>query len=712
MRFFKKLKKKLDYLNEEQIAQVERAFLTAEEAHKKQKRRTGEAYITHPVAVTAILADMHLDPESLMAALLHDVIEDTTMSKDVLAKKFGKSVAELVDGVTKLTQIEFKTRAEAQAEYFRKMVLAMAKDIRVIIVKLADRLHNMRTIQHLDREQQRRIATETLDIFAPIAHRLGMHDVSIELEDLALSACYPQRFRVIKEAITRARGNRKEILSSIHKTIKKGLSRSDIQDFELSGREKHIYGIYKKMKEKHIPFSQIMDVYAFRITVSTIDDCYRILGIVHSLYKPLPERFKDYIAIPKANAYQSLHTTLFGPYGVPIEIQIRTREMDLRANSGIASHWLYKANENDLSFSQIRAQQWVKSLIEMQQRTGSSLEFVEHVKIDLFPDEVYVFTPGGKIMELPVGATAVDFAYAVHTDIGNSCVAAKIDRQLMPLSTVLTNGQTVEVITSKNARPNPMWLDFVVTAKARSSIRHFLKNQRRAESIELGHTLLERALASRGIKLKKVPRVCIHTLLEETHLDSFEHLLEEVGMGNRIAMLEVNRLKKVMMRTEKNPENVEKIEAKMPLPLQIKGTEGMVVRYATCCYPIPGDPIIGTLQAGQGIVVHVEACKQVTKLRQHPDRCTTVRWSENVQGEFEVVINVEVLDQRGVLATIALAISNAGVNIEDIGVSERKSKEYIMSFKLRVRDRVNLANVLRELRKLKPVKHITRGQMS
>ena len=483
MRLFKKLRRKLSYLSEKQIEEIYHAYLTAAMAHEGQKRFTGDPYITHPVSVACILADIRMDKQSIMAALLHDVIEDTEIEKQTLREEFGEQVAELVDGVSKLTQIEFRSRAEAQAENFRKMVLAMAKDIRVIIVKLADRLHNMRTLEPLRPAKRRRIAQETLDIFAPIANRLGMHSFYVELEELGFEALYPHRQAVLKEAVRKARGNRKEILSVIFESLKEEIGRHHLSYCEVIGREKHLYSIYKKMRNKNLSFNEIMDVYAFRIIVDNIDNCYRVLGIVHGLYKPLTERFKDYIAIPKANYYQSLHTTLFGPYGVPIEIQIRTQEMDEMANYGIAAHWLYKTGEKFISNTQVYAQKWVKNLLEMQQSAGSSLEFIENVKVDLFPDEVYVFTPHGDIMELPNGSTPVDYAYAVHTDIGNTCVTAKIDRQLAPLSTLLLNGQTVEIIISSNARPNPAWLDFVVTGKARSSIRHFLKIQQRVESI-------------------------------------------------------------------------------------------------------------------------------------------------------------------------------------------------------------------------------------
>ncbi len=676
----------------------------ARDAHQGQKRSTGEPYITHPVAVASILADMRMDYQSIAAALLHDVIEDTGVEKKTLSECFGQDVAELVDGVSKLTQIEFTSRAEAQAENFRKMVLAMAKDIRVILVKLADRLHNMRTLEPLEPKKRARIARETLEIFAPIANRLGMHELSIELQDLGFAALYPMRCRALKEAVRTARGNRKEMVTMIQESLQEGLKRAGLEHFEVLGRQKHLYSIYKKMHDKHLPFSEIMDVYAFRIIVDKVDNCYRVLGIVHSLYKPVPERFKDYIAIPKANGYQSLHTTLFGPFGLPIEIQIRTREMEQTANSGIAAHWLYKTGDKFTEHSQELAQRWVKNLIEMQQRTGSSLEFIENVKIDLFPDEVYVFTPKGAIMELPMGATAVDFAYSVHTDIGNTCVAAKIDRQLAPLSTVLTNGQTVEIITAPGARPNPAWLDFVVTGKARSGIRHFLKNQQRGESIALGKKLLNKALGSLGLSLKKIPDESIHFILQEIQLESLDDLLEEIGLGNRVAMLVANRLGNVLGEHGAKPAEAIKPNE----PLVIKGTEGMVVNYASCCYPIPGDPIIGVLNAGHGILVHTEQCAQLAKLRLQPERYMPVRWADEVIGDFMVGINVEIVNQRGVFAAIAAAIADVDANIDDINVNERDGRHYIVTMKLLVRNRVHLADVIRNVRKIREVLKVSR----
>src|SRR5690554_2220806 len=529
------------YLAADQVNLVRRAYYYAEQAHDGQRRRSGEAYVTHPLAVANILADMHMDHQSLMAAMLHDVIEDTGIAKEAISAQFGETVSELVDGVSKLTQMKFENKAEAQAENFQKMALAMARDIRVILVKLADRLHNMRTLDAMPPEKSRRIARETLEIYAPIANRLGMHNMRVEFEDLGFRAMHPMRCERIRAAVRGARGNRKEIVAKIEQSLQSCLEREGLVG-QVSGREKHLYSIYKKMRGKRKAFSEIMDVYAFRIVVDKVDTCYRVLGAVHSLYKPLPGRFKDYIAIPKANGYQSLHTTLFGMHGVPIEIQIRTQEMEELANNGIAAHWLYKTEEDGRRNNHARARQWVKGLLELQQNAGNSLEFIEHVKVDLFPDEIYVFTPKGRIMELPSGATPVDFAYAIHTDIGNATVACRVNRNLASLSQPLQSGQTVEVITAPGARPNPAWLSFVVTGKARSSIRHVLKTRKRAESLELGRTLLKRSLKGFGAKLSDITEVQRQAVVSHNQVNSFDDLVSDIGLGNRMAYLVARQL--------------------------------------------------------------------------------------------------------------------------------------------------------------------------
>jgi len=708
VRLFKKLRRKLDYLPAEQIDQIEQAYLLAFEAHQGQKRRTGEPYITHPVAAACVLADMEMDAETIIAALLHDVIEDTEIEKSMIAGKFGSQVADLVDGVSKLTQIEFVSRAEAQAENFRKMVMAMSRDIRVILVKLADRLHNMRTLGSLQTVKRQRIARETLDIFAPIAKRLGMREVSVELEELGFMALHPTRYKVLKEAVKHARGHRKKILSLIEKTLHEGFSKSDLPTATITGREKHLYSIYRKMKHKHIPFNEIMDVYAFRITVDSVENCYRALGIVHQLFKPVPERFKDYIAIPKANGYQSLHTTLFGPYGLPIEVQIRTAEMDRMATSGIAAHWLYKTGSVPKSDEMpLRAEQWVKNLLELQQRTGSSLEFIESVKVDLFPDEVYVFTPKGDIKSMPAGTTAVDFAYAVHTDIGNHCVAVKIDRQLAPLSSQLVNGQTVEIVTSPTGRPNPAWLDFVVTSKARSNIRHFLKSQQRSESVNLGKQLLKKALAEHNVQIKKLSDDVLKALLKETSLKTMDDLYSEVGIGNRLPTLVAKQV--ISLASAKSQDMLKEVVDEKPLLIQ--GTEGMLINFADCCQPLPGDPIVGILDSGKGIRVHRESCSQIIKLRRYPDRCMSLRWADDVEGEFRSTVRVQVVNERGVLAVLALAISDAKADIDDINVEDQDGRHYVVAFSLHVKSRAHLARAIRNLRQISQTRKIMRGEI-
>lgn len=711
MRLFRRLRKKLSYLQDFQIRQIHQAYLMAQEAHRGQRRQTGEPYITHPVAVSCILADMHMDQHTLMAALLHDVIEDTPIEKDDLENRFGKEIANLVDGVSKLTQIEFVSRLDAQAENFRKMLLAMARDIRVIIVKLADRLHNMRTLGYLTDEKRQRIAKETLEIFAPIAKRLGMRDVSVELEELSFAALYPTRYRILKESVEKARGNRKKILALINKTLQEGFAQQNFPPCTIIGREKHLYSIYRKMRVRRIPFSNIMDVYAFRIIVDSVDTCYRALGLVHQLFKPVPERFKDYIAIPKANGYQSLHSTLFGPYGLPIEIQIRTTEMDRIASSGIAAHWLYKSDDKDVEKSHILAQRWVKNLLELQQNAGNSLEFIESVKVDLFPDEVYIFTPKGAIKALPAGANGIDFAYAVHTDIGNSCMAIKINRQLAPLTTKLSNGDTVEVITSLRARPNPGWLDFVVTSKARSAIRHYLKTQQHASSVSLGKKLLQKALKDFGMSMKKIEMDSWRLFLNETDLPSVDDLFSEIGIGNRAPALVAQRLSNLLRENRDVKETVESLESKNfsdKTPLVIEGTEGINLEFATCCYPIPGDPIVGILHAGRGIMVHTDNCKHIVNFLKKPDLCVPLRWADRIAREFLVFVSVLVKNERGVLAILALAFSDANANIEDIVVNNQDGEYCRIDFKSWVKNRSHLAQVLRNLRHIPQVNKILR----
>jgi GTP diphosphokinase / guanosine-3',5'-bis(diphosphate) 3'-diphosphatase len=685
------------YLEPKQVDQVKKAYLFAENAHQGQTRKSGEPYITHPLAVAAILADMHMDHQCLMAALLHDVIEDTGIPKLTLGIEFDDEVADLVDGVSKLKSM-FETRAEAQAENFQKMTLAMAKDIRVILVKLADRLHNMRTLGYLDPERRRRIARETLEIYAPIANRLGMNTIRIEFEELGFKAMYPLRSSMIEKAVKKARGNRKEVVSKVRESISACLERDQI-GAQVIGREKHLYSIYDKMRSKRKSFHEIMDVYAFRIIVDSVDTCYRTLGAVHNLYKPVAGRFKDYIAIPKANGYQSLHTTLFGMHGIPIEIQIRTTDMEMVANNGIAGHWLYKTSEESSSGNHERAREWMKGLLELQQSAGNSLEFIENVKIDLFPDEVYIFTPTGEIYELPHGSTPVDFAFGVHTDIGNTCVACRIDRRLAPLSAVLESGQTVEIITAPGALPNPAWLEFVTTGKARSSIRHALKHQQQSESISLGKRLLERTLQLHQKTLTDIEPEKLAEILEERHILDLDALLAEIGLGNQMAYVIASKLVTL-------PEEV--LENEYHGPLAIRGTEGMVVTYARCCKPIPGDPIIGHISAGRGIVIHTDNCKNMQELRNKPEEIMSVRWDPSVEQEFSVELRVELEHEKGIVAILASTIAMADANVERINMIEKDARLGIINIVLSVQDRVHLAKVIRRLRTIKGVNRIIR----
>jgi len=691
------------YLGKDQVNSVRRAYYYAEQAHEGQFRRSGDPYVTHPLAVAGILSEMHMDHQSLMAAMLHDVIEDTGITKTAIKSQFGNSVADLVDGVSKLNKIKFSSRAEAQAENFQKMAMAMAKDLRVILVKIADRLHNMRTLDVLAPDKRRRIARETLDIYAPIANRLGMNIVRIEFEELGFAALYPMRARRISAAVKSVRGNRKEILSKIETSIAACLEREGLPG-RCAGREKHLYSIYEKMRSKRKSFSEIMDVYAFRIVVDRVDTCYRVLGAVHSLYKPVPGRFKDYIAIPKANGYQSLHTTLFGMHGVPIEIQIRTEEMEGMANNGIAAHWLYKSSEDLPSNPHIRAREWVNGLLDMQKNAGNSLEFIENVKIDLFPDEIYLFTPKGTIFELPAGSTAVDFAYAIHTDVGNSCVACRISRRLAPLSEPLESGQTVEIITAPGTQPNPAWLSFVITGKARSNIRHYLKNQKHSESVALGRRLLNKTLAGFGDQLDDIAQENIDAILQQTKLKSIDHLLEEIGLGNRMSYMVAQRLaSKSNISADEAQRESDKLGS-----LDIRGSEGMVMNYAKCCHPIPGDPIIGHISSGRGMVIHTDDCNNIADVRDKPEKCVSVSWDSDVQGEFSVELRVELENERGIIATLATTITGTEANIEKISTVERDARFSIVNLSLNVHNRVHLARVMKRVRHIKAVAKVTR----
>ncbi|MEM1143815.1 MAG: RelA/SpoT family protein [Pseudomonadota bacterium] len=681
--------------------QVRRAYYFAEQAHFGQQRRSGEPYVTHPLAVAGILADMHMDHQSLMAAMLHDVIEDTGIDKDAIEEQFGSSVAELVDGLSKLEKIEFGSLEEKQAENFQKMALAMARDIRVILVKLADRLHNMRTLGVLPAKKARRIARETLEIYAPIAMRLGMNSVRMEYEDLGFGALYPMRARRLEAARRSARGNRMELVDKVRSQIEAVL-KQDGHDAVVIGREKHLYSIYKKMRQKKKSFSEIMDIYAFRIIVDSVDRCYRVLGCIHSLYKPLPGEFKDYIAIPKANGYQSLHTVTMGMHGVPIEIQIRTQEMEDMANNGIAAHWLYKSDSGTANGSHARARQWVQGLLEMQERAGNSLEFIENVKIDLFPDEIYVFTPKGHIMELPRGATAVDFAYSVHTELGNSCVACRINRRLAPLSEPLQSGQTVEVITAKGASPNPSWFDYAVTAKARSNIRHYLKQQTRDDAISLGRRLLDRALTSFSVKTADLPTPRIAAYLEKADLESLDDLFAELALGQKLPAVVASQL------MGDTPDHGPAPAPGPDTPLAIRGTEGFMVSYARCCRPLPGDAITGFLSQDRGVIVHRVVCRNLAELRDKPEQAIMLRWDDDVEGDFLAALRIEVENRRGMIATIATRINSMGVNIDKISTSDKDHQFTYVDMDLNVESRVHLARIMRRLRSIESVSKVTR----
>ncbi len=687
------------------------AFQFAREHHSGQFRKSGEEYITHPLSVAIILAEMHMDPESITASILHDVIEDTAITKQQLAAEFGESIAELVDGVTKLTQIHFEDKAVAQAENFRKMVLAMADDIRVIQIKLADRLHNMRTLGAMPRKKKVRISKETLDIYAPVASRLGMNTIKIELEDLCFETIYPMRSRVLRDRVKKVRGNRKEVVSKIKESIQLRLEQEGINGVVI-GREKHLYSLYKKMHGKALSFADVLDVFAFRVVVDSVDTCYRTLGSVHNLYKPVPGKFKDYIAIPKANGYQSLHTVLFGPRGVPIEIQIRSDDMQKVADSGIAAHWLYKSTgESSGSQTHDRAREWVRGLLEMQQSSGNSLEFIESVKIDLFPDEVYVFTPQGDIIELPRGATPVDFAYAVHSDIGDTCLAAKVDKRLVPLRTTLQTGQTVEIISAPGTKPNAIWLDFVITAKARSAIRHYLKKLKQDDAVSLGRRLVDKALAAYDTSMDELEEEQIVEYLESAEISDMDGLFESVGLGKSIPMLVAKRLINPEDEIDTDFNHDDRRAHNRGRPLLIKGTEGMVVTFGRCCYPIPGDQIVGYASSGRGVVVHRRNCNNLKEIDKKPQNWVDVQWAEEINKEFPVNVRLDVTNQRGVLGSLAVNISDTGANIENVSVEEKEREGMIatLHFTISVKDRIHLARVMRRLHSVPTVLRVHRS---
>jgi GTP diphosphokinase / guanosine-3',5'-bis(diphosphate) 3'-diphosphatase len=690
--------RRFGYLKPKDVARLAEAYRFSEAAHHGQTRQSGDPYISHPLAVAEILADWHLDGQTLMAALLHDVTEDTSVTKDEISDTFGKPVAELVDGVSKLDRIEFQSAEDAQAENFRKMLLAMARDVRVMLIKLADRLHNMRTLGAVAPAKRRRIARETMEIYAPIANRLGLNALYHELQELAFSHLYPTRYRVLAKATKAARGNRREMIGRTLDAIKKKLAESGIA-VQVYGREKHVYSTYRKMIEKHLSFSEVHDIFGCRVIVKDVPACYLALGALHALYKPIPGKFKDYIAIPKANGYQSIHTDLIGPYGVPVEVQIRTEQMHRLAESGVASHWMYKDDADKLSELQKQTHRWLQSLLEIQHQSGDPQEFLEHVKVDLFPDEVYVFTPKGKILSLPRGATAVDFAYAVHTDIGNRCVAAKVNGELVPLRTELRNGDRVEIITASHAKPSANWLQYVRTGKARSNIRHFLKTMQYEESAGLGERLLDQALRALKSTLAEIDEAAWERVVRDGGARSREELLADIGLGKRLPAVVARRLVK----------NLDVPESQAPGAVTIRGTEGVAVQLATCCRPIPGDSIVGSIKKGQGLVVHASECGAIVRSRKNePEQWIDVEWDPRTTRLFQAAINVTVENRRGVLAKVASEIAEAGSNIDSITMEEDRAVFTTMHFVLEVANRQHLARVVRALRRLPDVKKISR----
>ena len=688
------------YLRPEDVAQLESAYRFSALAHEGQFRKTGDPYVSHPVAVAKILTQWHLDPQALIAALLHDVMEDTTVTKVEIAERFGRMVAELVDGVSKLDRIEFESYEQAQAENFRKMVLAMTRDVRVILIKLADRLHNMRTLDAMQAKKRARIARETLDIYAPIANRLGLNALYQELQELSFRHLYPFRYRVLHKALLAARGNRREVVDRILDAIRNKLAGSDIEAV-VTGREKNLFSIYSKMQDKHLSFSQVFDIYGFRIVVRDVPACYLALGALHGLYKPIPGKFKDYIAIAKANGYQSLHTTLFGPFGMPLEVQIRTQEMHKIAEAGVASHWLYKQSDTELNDLQQKTHQWLQSLIEMQSQSGSSIEFLEHLKVDLFPDEVYVFTPKGLILSLPRGSTCVDFAYAVHTDIGNRCVAAKINQELVPLRTELKNGDRIEIITAAHAKPNPAWLNYVVTGKARSHIRHFLKTMQYEESSQLGERLLNQAIAALKPTTETIEDSAWDKLLRDVGSATREEVFADIGLGKQLAIVVARRL---LTLSEGDGDS-----NRLPGSVMIRGSEGMALQYARCCNPIPGDPIIGYVKKGQGLVVHTHDCPIARKMRGDPDKWLDVEWATDGKKLFAVNLRLMVSNELGTLARVAAEIADAGSNVDNLSIEPGDSSAYSnMVFTLQVHNRLHLAQMMRGLRRIPAVIRVTR----
>ena len=692
-----------DYLTQEEIEQVWDAYRYSDEAHKGQIRKSGEPYISHPVAVACILAKLHLDIPTLLAALLHDVVEDTGVASAELRERFGNQVADLVEGLTKLDKIELQTAVQAQAENVRKMLLAMSQDVRVILVKLADRLHNMQTLDVMKSAKQKRISHETLDIYAPIANRLGLNVIYQELEDLSFKYIYPNRYKVIEKAIKTARGNRKEVISKILESIKTQLEDAGIEA-DVEGREKHLYSIYRKMTGKTVKLSQVNDIYGFRVLVRDTASCYLTLGSLHSLYKPIPGKFKDYIAIPKVNGYQSLHTTLFGPFGTPIEVQIRSIAMHNIAQAGVAAHWLYKTTDAHLTKLQQQTHQWLQRLVEIQTESDDSHEFLEHFKVDLFPDEVYVFTPKGNILALPRGSTAVDFAYAVHTDVGNCCVAVKINHELAPLRTEMQNGDHVEIITSALAKPNPAWLNYVVTGKARSHLRHYLKTIKVTESAHLGERMLNIALRALHVEPSEIKDEQWKKVMRDYDVKDKSDILADIGLGKRVSLMVAHQLL-ASAHDDLHPNKTQKSFDK----ITIRGSEGMAVQFAQCCSPIPGDPILGFINKDRGLVIHTHDCTAISKFKLDPDKWLDVEWDADHKRLFRVNLRIVVENQRGMLAKIAAGISEAGSNIDNVSAEVSDGSQYsVINFTVQVHNRVHLAELIRNLRKIPEVMRINR----
>ncbi|MCC2962035.1 bifunctional (p)ppGpp synthetase/guanosine-3',5'-bis(diphosphate) 3'-pyrophosphohydrolase [Massilia sp. IC2-278] len=696
-----------DYLTPAELKKVREAYRFSDEMHLGQVRKSGEPYISHPIAVAEICAEWKLDAQAIMAALLHDVIEDQDVKKEELIERFGAPVANLVDGLSKLEKIEFQSLVEAQAENFRKMLLAMASDVRVILIKLADRLHNMRTLGVMVPAKKRRIAGETMEVYVPIAHRLGLNNIYRELQDLAFSHLYPLRYRTLTKAVKSARGNRREVVKKILESVKQTLAMAGIQA-EVYGREKTLFGIYKKMRNKHLSFSQVLDVYGFRVVVDNIPNCYVALGTLHGLYKPMPGKFKDYIAIRKINGYQSLHTTLIGPYGTPVEFQIRTQDMHRTAESGVAAHWLYKTGDQNMSDLQQRTHAWLQSLLDIQQQTGDSAEFLEHVKVDLFPDSVYVFTPKSKIIALPRGATALDFAYSIHTGIGDHCVAVKINNETQPLRTELHNGDIVEIVTDPDSRPSPTWLSYVRTGKARSAIRHHLRTINVNESVELGQDLLAQALAARGVT-GELPASTIERVLAESSAKSMDELYADIGIGKRMPALVARHIFGLMDGGDDTLPSSAPLSGEID-PVTIYGSEGVSVQLAPCCLPIPGDGIVGQLRRDQGLVVHTADCLPAKRLRaKEPDRWIAVQWGEELNRRFDCRIRLLINNEKGILARVAAEIGESDGNITYVGMDE--DDENMMTqlrFTIQVKDRVHLAHLIRNLRRVAGVNRVER----